>query len=92
MALPDSCRWSENADGGANLYQNYACVADIRADATINLRWGANECHSKAASVAQAKRFVERGINARNSRRAYECVQWCRRYAKAAAPQPLARR
>jgi hypothetical protein len=92
MALPDSCRWSENADGGANLYQNYACVADIRADATIKLRWGANEFHSKAASVAQAKRFVERGINARNSRRAYECVQWRRRYAKAAAPQPLARR
>lgn len=91
MALPDSCRWSENADGGANLYQNYACVADIRANATIKLRWGANECHSKAASVAQAKRFVERGINARNSPRAYECARWRSRFAKAAAPPPARR-
>lgn len=92
MALPQSYRWSDNADGGANLYQNYACVAAIKADGTTKLKWWQKEFHSKAASVAQAKRFIERWIRARNSSRAYECVQWRRRYAKVAAPQPLARR
>lgn len=88
MALPQSYRWSDNADGGANLYQNYACVAAIKADGTTKLKWWQKEFHSKAASVAQAKRFIERWINARNSPRAYECARWRSRYAKAAAPPP----
>lgn len=88
MALPQSFRWSDNADGGANLYQNYACVAAIKADGTTKLKWWQKEFHSKAASVAQAKRFIERWINARNSPRAYECARWRSRYAKAAAPPP----
>ena len=92
MALPQSYRWSDNADGGANLYQNYACVAAIKADGTTKLKWWQKEFHSKAASVAQAKRFVERWINARNSPRAYECSRWRRRHAKAAAALPPARR
>lgn len=89
MALPQSYRWSDNADGGANLYQNYACVAAIKADGTTKLKWWQKEFHSKAASVAQAKRFIERWINARNSPRAYECARWRSRYAKAAAPPPV---
>ena len=91
MALPQSYRWSDNADGGANLYQNYACVAAIKADGTTKLKWWQKEFHSKAASVAQAKRFIERWINARNSPRAYECARWRNRYAKAAAPPPARR-
>lgn len=91
MALPDSFRWSDNAGGGANLYQNYACVAAIEADGTTKLKWWQKEFHSKAASVAQAKRFIERWINARNSPRAYECARWRSRYAKAAAPPPARR-
>ena len=91
MALPQSYRWSDNADGGANLYQNYACVAAIKADGTTKLKWWQKEFHSKAASVAQAKRFIERRINARNSPRAYECARWRNRYAKAAAPPPARR-
>ena len=91
MALPRSYRWSDNADGGANLYQNYACVAAINADGTTKLKWWQKEFHSKAASVAQAKRFIERWINARNSPRAYECARWRNRYAKAAAPPPARR-
>lgn len=92
MALPQSYRWSDNADGGANLYQNYACVAAIKADGTTKLKWWQKEFHSKAASVAQAKRFIERWINARNSPRAYECAQWRSRYPKVAAARPSARR
>ena len=91
MALPQSYRWSDNADGGANLYQNYACVAAIKADGTTKLKWWQKEFHSKAASVAQAKRFIERWINARNSPRAYECARWRSRFAKAAAPPPARR-
>lgn len=92
MALPPSYRWSDNTDGGAHLYQNYACVAAIKVDGTTKLKWWQKEFHFKAASVAQAKRFVERWINARNTPRAYECAQWRRRYAKVAAPQSPARR
>jgi hypothetical protein len=92
MALPQSYRWSDNADGGANLYQNYACVATIKADGTTKLKWWQKEFHSKAASVAQAKRFIERWINARNSPRAYECARWRSRYTKAAAPRKSGRR
>ena len=91
MALPQSYRWSDNADGGANLYQNYACVAAVKADGTTKLKWWQKEFHSKAASVAQAKRFIERWINARNSPRAYECARWRSRYAKAAARPPSRR-
>ena len=91
MALPQSYRWSDNANGGANLYQNYACVAAIKADGTTKLKWWQKEFHSKAASVAQAKRFIERWINARNSPRAYECARWRSRYAKAATPPPARR-
>ena len=91
MTLPLSSRWSENAEGGAHLYQNYACVAAIKPDGTTKLKWWQKEFHAKAASVAQAKRFVERWINARNSLRAYECARWRSRYAKAAA-LPHARR
>lgn len=91
MALPPSYRWSDNADGGAHLYQNYACVAAIEPDGTTKLKWWQKEFQSKAASVAQAKRFVERWINARNSLRAYECARWRARYSKSPGKRGTAR-
>lgn len=91
MALPNSYRWSDDADGGAHLYQNYGCVAVIKPDGTTRLKSWQKEFHAKAASVAQAKRFIERWINARSSPRAHDCARWRARYAKKADPTPSVR-
>jgi len=49
----------------------------------INL-WDKREIHAKAASVAQAKRFIERWLIAQRSERARECA-WLRARARARA-------
>lgn len=89
MALPNSYRWSDDADGGAHLYQNYGCVAVIKPDGRTRLKSWQKEFHSKAANVAQAKRFIERWINARSSPRARDCARV--RYAKKSDPMPSIR-
>lgn len=86
MTLPASYRWADDHDGGAHLYQNYGCVAVIRPDGTTRFKYWQKEFHSKAASVAQAKRFIERWINARSTARAMECALWRYRYFKPESP------
>lgn len=88
MPLPDSFRWADASDGGSNLYLRYGSVASIKADGTMKLNYWQKEFHAKAASVAQAKRFIERWISAQTSPRAYECQQWRRRYFKSHRPLP----
>jgi len=91
MPLPDAYRWSDSSDGSSHLYWNCACVAAIKPDGTTKLKWWQKEFHSKAAGVAQAKRFVERWINARNSPRAYECARWRAKYSKQQAERDTVR-
>ena len=85
MPLPESFRWADSADGSSNLYLRYGSVASIKPDGTMKLKYWQKEFHAKAASVAQAKRFIERWILARDTARAYECVRWRARYSCAAA-------
>lgn len=87
MTLPASYRWVDHSEGGACLYWNYGCVASIKPDGTTRFKYWQKEFNSKAASVAQAKRFIERWINARNSPGARECALWRNRYFRA-APRP----
>lgn len=60
----------------------------------MKLKYWQKEFHAKAASAAQAKRFIERWINARNSARAHECARWRNQYlrttAKASIPGRVA--
>lgn len=51
----------------------------------MKLKYWQKEFHAKAASVAQAKRFIERWLLARDTPRAYEWAQWRGRYSRAAA-------
>lgn len=88
MQLPQSFRWADSADGSSNLYLRYGCVASIKPDGTMKLKYWQKEFHAKAASVAQAKRFIERWLLARNTTRAYECAQWRTRYCRSARPLP----
>lgn len=90
--LPPSCRWADAADGGACLYRNYGCIASIQPDGTTKFKYWQKEFHFKAASVAQAKRFIERWINARNSPRAHECAHWRNRHFRAAQRAPSQKR
>lgn len=92
MPLPPAYRWADDQEGGACLFWNYGFVASIKPDGTTKLKHWHKEFHSKAASVAQAKRFIERWLNARSSPRALECAQWRGRYAKVTALKSPARR
>ena len=88
MPLPESFRWANASDGSSNLYLRYGSVASIKPDGTMKLKYWQKEFHAKAASVEQAKRFIERWLLARNTPRARECAQWRARYSRAAsAPQ-----
>lgn len=91
MPLPESFRWADSADGGSNLYLRYGSIASIKPDGTMKLKYWQKEFHAKAASVAQAKRFIERWILARNTARAYECVRWRARYSRATSPSTSTR-
>ena len=85
MPLPESYWWADASDGSSNLYLRYGSVASIKPDGTMKLKYWPKEFHAKAASVAQAKRFIERWLLARNSPRAQECARWRARYSRAAA-------
>jgi len=87
MTLPAPYRWADDSEGSARLYRNYGCVASVRPDGTTRFKYWQREFNAKAASVQQAKRFIERWINARNSLRAYECEQWRNRHFRARPPQ-----
>ena len=91
MPLPESFRWADSADGSSNLYLRYGSVASITPDGTMKLKYWQKEFHAKAASVAQAKRFIERWILARHSARAYECVRWRTRYSRSTSPSKCTR-
>ena len=92
MPLPESFRWVDAADGSSNLYLRYGCVASIKPDGTMKLKYWQKEFHAKAASVSQAKRFIERWIMAQTSPRAYECARWRARYFPLARPPNPKRR
>jgi len=81
MQLPESFRWADADDGSSNLYLRYGCVASIKPDGTMKLKYWQKEFHTKAASLSQAKRFIERWIVAQSSPGAHECRQWRRRYS-----------
>jgi hypothetical protein len=88
MPLPESFWWADASDGSSNLYLRYGSVASIKPDCTMKLKYWQKEFHAKAASIAQAKRFIERWLLARNTPRAHECARWRARYSRpAAAPQ-----
>lgn len=73
MPLPDAYRWSDSADGSSHLYWNYGFVASVASDGATKIKlWDKREIHAKAASVAQAKRFIERWLLAQRSERARE--------------------
>jgi len=91
MPLPESFRWADAPDGSANLYLRYGSIASIKPDGEMKLKYWQKEFNAKAASVAQAKRFVERWILAQNSPRAYECARWRARFSKSARP-PIPKR
>jgi hypothetical protein len=91
VALPDSFRWADASDGSSNLYLRYGCVASIKPDGTMKLKYWQKEFQAKAASVAQAKRFVERWILAQSSPRAHECRQWRNRHFRSHRPIPSTR-
>lgn len=81
MPLPDSFRWADSADGSSNLYLRYGSIASIKPDGTMKLKYWQREFHAKAASVSQAKRFIERWLLAQGSARAYECMRWRARFS-----------
>lgn len=88
MPLPDAYRWSDSADGSSHLYWNYGFVASIAPDGWTTIKlWDKREIHAKAASVAQAKRFIERWLLAQRSERARECARLRARSRTASAPQ-----
>lgn len=88
MPLPNAYRWSDSADGSSHLYWNYGFVASVAADGATKIRlWDKREIHAKAASVAQAKRFIERWLLAQRSERARECARLRARSRAASAPQ-----
>lgn len=88
MPLPDAYRWSDSTDGSSHLYWNYGFVASVAADGTTKIKlWDKREIHSKAASVAQAKRFIERWLLAQRSERARECARLRAHSRAASAPQ-----
>jgi hypothetical protein len=60
--LPPAFRWSDT-DTGAVLFLRYGAVARVSADGMVKLI-GGRPIESKAASLAQGKRFVERWIAA----------------------------
>ena len=88
MPLPDAYRWSDSADGSSQLYWNYGFVASVASDGATKIKlWDKREIHSKAASVAQGKRFIERWLLAQFSERARECARLRARSRAASAPQ-----
>lgn len=88
MTLPDAYRWSDSPDGSSHLYWNYGFVASVASDGATKIKlWDKREIHSKAASVAQAKRFIERWLLAQRSERARECARLRARSRVASAPQ-----
>ena len=88
MPLPDAYRWSDSADGSSQLYWNYGFVASVAPDGSTRIKlWDKREIHSKAASVAQARRFIERWLLAKSSQRARECARLRARSRAASAPQ-----
>ena len=88
MPLPDAYRWSDSADGSSHLYWNYGYVASVASDGATKIKlWDKREIHAKAASVAQAKRFIERWLLAQRSERARECARLRARSRAASAPQ-----
>lgn len=89
MPLPEPFRWADACDGSSNLYLRYGSVASIKPDGTMKLKYWQKEFHAKAASVAQAKRFIERWLLARNTPLAHECARLRARYSRAAAAPQL---
>lgn len=88
MPLPDAYRWSDSADGSSHLYWNYGFVASVASDGATKIKlWDKREIHAKAASVAQAKRFIERWLLAQRSERARQCARLRARSRAASAPQ-----
>lgn len=88
MPLPDAYRWSDSVDGSSHLYWNYGFVASVASDGATKIKlWDKREIHAKAASVAQAKRFIERWLLAQRSERARECARLRARSRAASAPQ-----
>lgn len=88
MPLPDAYRWSDSADGSSHLYRNYGFVASVASDGATKIKlWDKREIHAKAASVAQAKRFIERWLLAQRSERARECARLRARSRAASAPK-----
>jgi hypothetical protein len=88
MPLPDAYRWSDSVDGSSHLYWNYGFVASVASDGATKIKlWDKREIHAKAASVAQAKRFIERWLLAQRSERARECARLRSRSRAASAPQ-----
>ena len=68
MPLPPQCRWIDWDAGYATVEWNFGCVAAIRQkDGFVETRvtWRQREHYGRAASMAQARRFVERWISAR---------------------------
>ncbi|MCR6625343.1 MAG: hypothetical protein NVV67_03540 [Pseudoxanthomonas sp.] len=89
MPLPDAYRWSDSADGSSHLYWNYGFVASVASDGATKIKlWDKREIHAKAASVAQAKRFIERWLLAQRSERARECARLRARSRASSATQP----
>lgn len=88
MPLPEAYRWSDSSDGSSHLYWNYGFVASVASDGATKIKlWDKREIHAKAASVAQAKRFIERWLIAQRSERARECARLRARSRAASAPQ-----
>lgn len=91
MPLPEAYRWSDSADGSSHLYWNYGFVASVASDGATKIKlWDKREIHAKAASVAQAKRFIERWLLAQRSERARECARWRARYSRSPRTPPKA--
>lgn len=61
--LPNDCRWIDS-DEGSFLHHRFACIASVRADGSVLIRWYA-EVRGQAASRAQGKRHIERWIAVR---------------------------
>lgn len=65
--LRPQCRWIHWPDGCVSVDYNGICVASIDVDGVHRLYWGGHHHVARAGSVAQAMRWVERWINARDT-------------------------
>lgn len=63
--LPPPCHWIDY-DTQSCLMWHYGCVASVRADGRVTIQWGkARAIETRAASLAQGKRHVERWVSKR---------------------------